>query len=132
MARKKPIDPDDQDRVRQIIQDTPLPHEQNPEVYALYCKHFVDPFAKWGFHTKEGYWDGFIRKKGRRKDDSEYDMPFIRIDMQVGAGEASGPACLERPTVRHRQDQQGPAEALLGRPAPRPGDGPRHDRPRQP
>ena len=55
----------------------PLPHERHPEVYSLYCQHFIDPFAKWAFNVKEGYLDSFRRRKGRKKDGSTYNLPFV-------------------------------------------------------
>ena len=52
------------------------PHERHPEAFALYSRHFVDPFATWAFNVKEGYDGVFRRRKGRRRDGTTYNLPF--------------------------------------------------------
>ncbi len=70
----KPLLPDLIDAPR--LDACPLPHERHPEAYALYCQHFVDPFAGWAFNVKEGYDSTFRRRKGWRKDKTTYNLPF--------------------------------------------------------
>ena len=77
-AAVKPLLPDlfDPIRLDELADACPLPRERHPEAYALYCQHFVDPFAGWAFNVKEGYDGTFRRRKGWRKDGTGYNLPF--------------------------------------------------------